>query len=363
MSSDTFSRAIPRPITPSVVTREQNPPNLEYAFAALDSFVTPVEHFYVRSHFKVPAIDPATYRLQVNGEVDRPLELSLDELKSMKSVTRPATLECAGNGRVLLEPQVPGAQWELGAVSNAMWTGVPLGDLLGRAGVKAEAVEIIFEGTDRGRPKESPVPPGEIHYAHSIPLRKIPDAMVAYAMNDRPLTAEHGFPARVVVPGWYGMASVKWVTRIIATAEDFRGYFRTVDYAYWDTLAGNPVRVPIEEMAVKAQIARPAKNEIVPRNTDYLITGAAWTGDTSIAKVEVSTDGGQSYATATLIGESQPRAWRLWEHPWRTPSTPGPVTLMARATDARGRTQPVERDPRFGTYVIGHVLKVEAVVE
>jgi hypothetical protein len=116
-------------------------------------------------------------------------------------------------------------------------------------------------------------------------------------------------------------------------------------------------------MAVKTQIARPAKNQIVPRNTDYLITGAAWTGDTTIAKVEVGTDGGKTCAAATRIGEFRPHAWRLWEHPWHTPAIPGPVTILAKATDARGRTQPAERDPRFGTYVIGHVLKVEAVVD
>jgi DMSO/TMAO reductase YedYZ molybdopterin-dependent catalytic subunit len=194
-------------------------------------------------------------------------------------------------------------------------------------------------------------------------LAKIPDAIVAYEMNNQPLTASHGFPLRVVVPGWYGMASVKWVTRIIASDVNFRGYFRTVDYAYWSQHAGHPVRVPIEEMSVKAQIARPAKNEIVRRNIDYPVSGAAWTGESEVVKVEVSADGGQTYAEATLLGDSEKHSWRLWEYVWHTPDSAGPITLYARATDARGRTQPVRRNESHGTYIINHILPTEVLVE
>jgi DMSO/TMAO reductase YedYZ molybdopterin-dependent catalytic subunit len=358
-----FSKAPASPIGAVAVTRQQNPPNIEYAFCALNSFITPNQNFYVRSHFKLPSVDPSTYRLTIEGEVDHPFEVTLDEIRQMKSVSRPATLECAGNGRVFLIPQVSGAQWELGAVSTAMWTGVPLTDILARAGLKPDAVEIIFEGADKGHPVEKPMPPGEIHYAHSIPVAKIPDALLAYAMNDLPLAAAHGYPLRVVVPGWYGMASVKWVTRIIASATAFRGYFRTVDYAYWSEQSGHPVHVPIEEMSVKAQISRPAKNEIVTRDTDYLITGAAWTGESEVVKVGVSTDGGRTYTEARLLGEPVKHAWRLWESAWHTPSDAGPVTLYARATDSWGRTQPTERNESHGTYIINHVLPTEVVIE
>jgi DMSO/TMAO reductase YedYZ molybdopterin-dependent catalytic subunit len=363
MPAAQFSRKPASHLGSVAVTRQQDPPNVEYTFGAMDSFITPTPWFYVRSHFKLPAVDASTFRLQVEGAVEHPLQMSLEEIMQMKPVTRPATLECAGNGRVFLVPQVSGAQWELGAVSTANWTGVLLADILQRAGLKSEAVEIIFEGADKGRPSEHPVPPGEIHYAHSIPLHKIPDAMVAYAMNDHPLPIAHGFPLRIVVPGWYGMASVKWVTRIIASTEAFRGYFRTVDYAYWHSLHGQPVRVPVEEIAVKAQIARPAKNEIVARDTDYLITGAAWSGEADIVKVEVSTDGGHHYIEARLLGEAVKHAWRLWEHAWRTPSSPGPVTLYARATDRAGRTQPAERNPNYGSYIIDQILPAEVTIE
>jgi DMSO/TMAO reductase YedYZ molybdopterin-dependent catalytic subunit len=362
MSNSTFSRNAEHPMAATAVTRQQSPANVEFAFGALESFTTPNSSFYVRSHFQVPAIDLAAYRLTIEGDVENRCELSFEELRSIAPATRHATLECAGNGRVFLVPQVNGAQWEQGAVSTARWTGVPLADVLARAGVKSSAVEIIFEGADHGHAKEPPVPPGEIHYAHSIPLAKVTEVLLAYEMNDLPLPPSHGFPLRVVVPGWYGMASVKWVTRIIVSSEKFRGYFRTVDYAYWTEQAGHPVHVPIEEMSVKSQIARPAKNEVVSRDSDYLITGAAWTGESEIAKVEVSTDGGQTYVPAKLLGEAVLHAWRLWELSWRTPSEPGFRSIIAKATDARGRTQPIERNPNHGTYIINHLVPTEIAI-
>ena len=351
-----------RPAAVGVITRQRSPVNLEFPFEALDGFTTPNAQFYVRGHNPVPSIDPASYRLRVGGQVDRPFELSLDELRSMPSQTRAATLECAGNGRVFLVPQVDGAQWELGAVSNALWTGVPLAEVLARAGAGASAVEVMFEGADRGPAKEKPTPPGEIHYAHSVPMRKVGDVLLAHEMNGEPLPALHGFPLRVVVGGWYGMASVKWVHRIAVLDREFRGYYRAVDYAYWTQHEGNPVHVPIEEMSCKAQIARPAKQEVVPRDADYRVTGAAWTGDSDVTRVEVSVDGGASFADATLLGDPVRHAWRLWSFDWRTPATPGPCTLLARATDARGRTQPPERDPDHGTYIINHPLPAECEV-
>ena len=287
-----------------VITRQRNPVNVEFPFEALETFQTPTEQFYVRNHFATPTVDAKAFRLRVEGHVERPIELSLEDLRQMAAVSRPSTLECAGNGRVLLVPQVDGAQWELGAVSTARWTGVPLAEVLAKAGIKPGAVEVMFEGADRGKPKEKPMPPGEINYAHSIPLRKIEDAMLAYEMNGEPLAPNHGFPLRVVVGGWYGMASVKWVQRIVVLPEHFRGYFRSVDYAYWMELAGNPVHVPIEEMSCKAQISRPAKFEVVPRDEIYEITGAAWTGDTDVVGVDVSTDNGPIISSRDIAGRT-----------------------------------------------------------
>jgi DMSO/TMAO reductase YedYZ molybdopterin-dependent catalytic subunit len=354
--------APPRSGAMTAITRQQQPVNVEYPFEALDRFATPNEQFYVRSHCPFPQIDPATWRLRIEGHIERPCQFSLDDLRNMASEDRYATLECAGNGRVFLVPQVDGAQWELGAVSNALWTGVPLSDLLARAGVRGGAVEVMFEGADLGPAKEKPTPPGDIHYAHSIPMRKARDTLLAMAMNGHTLPLAHGFPLRVVVGGWYGMASVKWVHRIVVLEKVFRGYYRTVDYAYWSEQAGNPVHVPIEEMSCKAQIARPAKSEIVPHDSDYVVTGAAWTGDDDVVRVEFSADAGKTFSDATLLGEPIRHAWRLWTFNWHTPSRPGPLTLLARATDSRGRTQPVERNPSHGTYVIDHMLPCECEV-
>ena len=352
----------PRPRPAGVITRQQNPVNVEYPFEALDGPLTPAAQFYVRSHHTVPAVDADTFTLAVGGRVERPIELTMADLRSMPAVTRRVTLECAGNGRVFLVPAVEGAQWGLGAVGTAEWTGVPLADVLARAGVRVDAVEVVMEGADRGHAKEPPVPPGEIHYAQSIPVRKVDDVVLAYAMNGRPLPADHGFPLRAVVGGWYGTSSVKWLRRLELVDEPFRGYYRAVDYAYWAERAGNPARVPIEELNAKAQIARPAKREVVPQGTVYPVAGAAWTGDTDVVRVEVSTDGGRSFADATLLGEPVRHAWRLWHFDWHTPAEPGPATLLARATDARGRTQPADREANHGVYLVNHLLPCECEV-
>jgi DMSO/TMAO reductase YedYZ molybdopterin-dependent catalytic subunit len=235
--------------------RQKEPKNLEAPFDQIDSYLTPTELFYIRSHFPIPALDRASYQLRIDGAVRRPFALSYDELRSMPSETRVATLECAGNGRVFLVPQVQGAQWELGAVSNAEWTGVPLRALLERAGLEEDACEIVLDGADRGAPKEEPVPPEPISFAWSLPRAKAiqPEVLIAYQMNGRDLPRDHGFPARAIVPGHYGMASVKWLTGIHAVREPFHGYWQTSDYAYWAWMDGKPVRRPLGEMQLKSE--------------------------------------------------------------------------------------------------------------
>src|SRR5882672_1584523 len=191
--------------------RQKEPKNLEAPFDRIDSYLTPTELFYIRSHFPTPDLDCASYRLRIDGAVEHPLALSYDELRSMRSETRVATLECAGNSRVFLVAQVQGAQWELGAAGNAEWTGVPLRALLERAGLAADACEILLEGADRGTPKEVPLPPDPISYAWSLHRTKAlrSEVLIAYQMNGRDLPRDHGFPVRAIVPGHYGMASVK----------------------------------------------------------------------------------------------------------------------------------------------------------
>ena len=344
--------------------RQKEPKNLEAPFDRIDSYLTPTELFYIRSHFPIPTLDRASYRLRIDGAVRNPFALSYDELRNMPSETRVATLECAGNSRVFLVPQVQGAQWELGAVSNAEWTGVPLRALLERAGLAEDACEIVLEGADRGTPKEDPIPPIPISYAWGLPRTKAlrPEVLIAYQMNGRELPPDHGFPVRAIVPGHYGMASVKWLTGIQAVREPFHGYWQTSDYAYWAELEGKPVRRPLGEMQLKSQIARPRVYETLAPNRIYTISGAAWAGETDVTEIAVSTDGGRTWTPAEFVDPVRRHAWRRWKLDWRTPQQPGQYTLLARARDANGVLQPDKHDRNYGTYVINHLLPIEVFI-
>ena len=346
-----------------MIIREKEPANLEMPFGALDGFLTPNEQFYVRSHFPVPEVDLATWRLKIEGAIEQPREWSYDELRALAPTTVPATLECAGNSRVFLVPKVKGTQWELGAIGNAEWTGVSLGDLLRQAGVKTGAVEVILEGADNGAIAEPPRPAGRIHFARSVPLGKaLDDVLLAFAMNGERLTPAHGFPLRAIVPGWYGMAAIKWLQRIVVTDRPFNGYYQTVDYAFWEKGGTGPTLVPITEMQVKAAIARPGISEVIAAGSKYRVAGAAWTANAEIVQVELSTDGGKSWRAASLGEEKSRHCWRLWECDWETPRAPGRCILLARATDSRGRVQPMERDLDRGTYEINHCLPIEVEI-
>jgi DMSO/TMAO reductase YedYZ molybdopterin-dependent catalytic subunit len=350
---------------PSLIVREREPENLEFPFSSLSSTLTPNEQFFVRSHFPVPNLDLMSWKLQVDGQLERCMEFGYEELARMPAQTVTMVMECAGNSRIFLSPKVGGLQWELGAVGNAEWTGVPLATVLLNAGLKAGAVEVVLEGTDHGEIKKEPVSPGKINYSRGLPLAKAlsSDVILAYRMNGEPLTPAHGYPLRAVVCGWYGMASVKWLSRILVIDRAFRGYFQTADYTFWEQRDGLPIQLlPVGEVEVKAEIARPARHEVVAANEVYRMHGAAWTGESEITKVEVSTDGGRSWSAAGLLGDTTRYGWRLWEHYWRTPAQPGHFTLMARATDARGRTQPIERDVHRGTYMITHIQPIEIEV-
>jgi DMSO/TMAO reductase YedYZ molybdopterin-dependent catalytic subunit len=340
-----------------LIVRERSPENLEMPFAALDGFLTPVERFYVRSHFAVPKVDVAGWRLRVGGAVKKPLELTFDDLLTLPSRTAAVTLECAGNGRLFLDPRVKGLQWALGAVGTAEWTGVPLSAVLERAGVNAGAVDVVLEGADRGEPKNEPKPAGPLAFARGLPLAKAlrPEVLLAYQMNGSPLTPGHGYPVRAVVAGWYGMASVKWLSRVVVTERPFTGYHQSIDYAVWDRRDGVPNLVPVTEIEVKASVARPTAGEVLPAGKDYRVYGAAWAGAAEVVKVEVSTDGGGSWNAAPLTGKAVPFSWRLWEYSWKAVPA-GKHVVMVRATDSRGRTQPLQRDPDRRSYVINHVV-------
>jgi DMSO/TMAO reductase YedYZ molybdopterin-dependent catalytic subunit len=345
------------------IVRGEDPLNLEMPFDKLESFLTPTESFYVRTHFPIPNIDRDAWWLRVEGEVEKPFAINYEELIGLPSVTVPVTLECAGNNRNFLEPKVTGVQWRLGAVGTAEWNGVPLSILLDRAGVKASACEVILEGADCGMLEDPKSPPGESTFARGISLSKArADVVLAYKMNGVDLPPRNGFPVRAVVPGWYAMASIKWLQRIIVINRPFTGYYQTIDYAYWKRGEDIAERTPLAELQVKAEIARPAENETVPANSSVRVHGAAWTSGGEITRVELSTDGGASWNETKLIDKPVPNAWRRWELQWRTPSQPGKQILIARATDSQGRTQPVEHDRDRGTYMINHLLPIEVEV-
>ena len=348
---------------PTFVVRETEPPNLETPADALLPAITPNEQFYIRNHFPTPSIDIASWRLRIDGAVDRPLALSFDDICKLPTQTRELTMECAGNGRVFLVPKVKGVAWQNGAVGNVRWTGVPLVEILSRAGVRPSAVEVVLEGADVGSLNDDPKSPGPIAFSRSLPLDKArkPEVLLAWRMNDRDLSPEHGWPLRAVVGGWYGMASVKWLTRIIVVETPYQGFWQTFDYSYFDRSVGLPSLTAVGPLLVKAVVVRPQPREIVPAGRPYRIVGKAWAGEQAIAKVEVSVDGGTTWQLANLDEAAKPFVWSSWHFEATAPAT-GAWKIVVRATDATGRTQPTARDTDRRTYMINHTIPVVASV-
>jgi DMSO/TMAO reductase YedYZ molybdopterin-dependent catalytic subunit len=324
-------------IEAGLVVHRAHPLNGETSIPALlGGVVVPNAHFYVRNHFQIPKLDADSFRLAVGGLVERPLSLTLRDLRNMRSQTLFVTLECAGNGRTLFHPPIEGEKWNLGAVSTAEWTGVPLAEVLDRAGVRTSAREVLFRGADGGVVEGHSAP---IRFERSLPLDHARDAdvLLAYAMNGEPLPIQHGYPLRVVVPGWYAVASVKWLTDIELIDHPFAGHYHVDKYCYESERDGQPLRVPVTLQRVRALVTEPAPNQEVQRG-EFGIRGVAWSGAAAIARVEVSVGGG-AWQEARLVGERKRHSWQWWElitHVYE----PGDVVLRARATDLAGRTQP-----------------------
>lgn len=327
-----------------VVTTD--PENSEFPFADLDSWITPAERFYVRSHFPVPAFDPAMWSVAVGEE-----RLTLADLERLPQRSFVATMECAGNNRAYLDPPVKGVQWRLGAVSNGEWTGPSLRDVLSAAGARLDAPHVHLAGADRGE-----VEGRVVAFVRSVPREKAleDDTIVALGLNGEPLTPEHGAPARAVVPGWYGMASVKWLERIEPRDEPSDDHFMVRDYT---RAAPGGGQEPLDWMEPKAQIARPAEDAIVSPGA-VVVEGAAWSGRAPVVRVEISADGGSTWHAATLEGPEARWAWRLWRWTWR--AAPGRHALLARAVDGGGRTQPSAPDGSSPGYV-NHWIRPHAV--
>lgn len=328
--------ACQRAIDAGLVVHRAHPLNCETSIPALlGGVVMPNAHFYVRNHFHVPMLDVDTWRLRVGGLVDRPLSLSMRDIQNLPSHTLVVTLECAGNGRSLLEPRVDGEQWELGAVSTAEWTGVPLAEVLERVGVKTDACEVVFRGADSG-PVDGSTP---TRFARSLPLDQARDRdlLLAYAMNGEPLPVQHGHPLRLIVPSWYAVASVKWLTEIEVIDRAFEGRFQTDSYFFEREQNSQVVREPASLQRVQALITEPGPEAEVEGGA-IAIRGVAWSGAAAIARVEVSVDGG-AWQEARMIGERRRHSWQWWELLTRVDAA-RKIGLRARAIDLAGRTQP-----------------------
>jgi sulfane dehydrogenase subunit SoxC len=308
---------------------------------ALRYDVTPPGLHYVLTHFDIPAADPSSWHLEIGGAVDRPLRIPLADLVRRPAVTSRVLLECAGNGRARLEPRPVSQPWLLEAVGTAEWTGTPLAPLLLEAGLSPDAVDVVFTGADHGVERGV-----EQDYARGLPLGEAlrRDVLLVWEMNGQPLPPQHGAPLRLVVPGWYGMAHVKWLARIDVVTEPFTGYQNAT--AYRLKVEADDAGEPVTRIRPRALLAPPGWPDFMTRERFVhagvvRLSGRAWSGRAPVVGVQVSTDGGRTWDDAELAAAdpAHPFAWRAWTYEWA--AHPGPRELLVRATDEQG-TQPVE---------------------
>ena len=356
-----------------MVVRSARPEDLEMPAAGFIDYITPIEHFFVRTHVYAPTVNGNEWRLKVDGEVGSPLTLTLDDLKAMRPVELVSVVECAGNGRGFYEPSVPGLQWGQGAVGNARWKGVRLSDVLKRAGVKDSAVEVLFDGAD--------VPLGTMpDFQRSIPAKKALDGntMLAYEMNGETLPVKHGFPLRVVAPGWASDSWTKWLTSIRVLNKEHDGFWMKGAYRHPGKPVAPMAAIPPEQMQpvtslrIKSVIASPLDGSQIVAGSPATVRGVAWSGDAGpVTSVEVSMDDGRTWKPARLrVDQRTQFGWRQWEFNW-TPPQPAYYTILARARDAAGNTQPFDQEwnpagygwnvvPRVGVDVVREVSAAQA---
>lgn len=345
----------------NMIVHSRRPEDYEMPIDGFLHSVTPTELFYVRSHHYTPQVDPERYQLKITGEVATPLSFTIKDLRRLPKVELMGVMECAGNGRAFYAPRMPGLQWTHGGVGSARWAGVRLGDLLKRAGVKTSGKHILLDGMDTAigsMPK----------FQRTIPVKKAldPDTLLAYEMNGAALLPAHGFPLRVVVPGWGGDAWVKWLTGITVLDKEFDGFFMKTGYRHPGKgvppgSAVDPAQMkPVESIRVKSVIAAPHDNAVMGQGTT-LIRGAAWSGESPLSKVEVSVDGGKMWQPARLTSSNGVWGMQTWDFSWN--AVPGTYRIMARATDAAGDTQPSEQEWNPSGYLwnVIHSVKVEVL--
>jgi DMSO/TMAO reductase YedYZ molybdopterin-dependent catalytic subunit len=323
-----------------MIVRSPRPEDLEMPLDGFTDWITPIDRFFVRCHTYTPTVNLSGWSLKVDGVVEHPITLTMDDLKKLPRVELVGVLECAGNGRSFYQPRVPGTQWAFGSVGNARWAGVRLRDVLKKTGLKSSAQQILFDGAD--------VPIGKMpDFQRTIPTAKAlhPDTLLAYEMNGQSLPVQHGFPLRVIAPGWAGASWVKWLQHIEVLDHEFEGFWMKSAYRHPTrpvppgTAVDASEMVPVTDLNVKSVIATPAG---WAKPGPVRVRGAAWSNTSPVSKVDVSTDGGQSWKQAKLIGRQTQYGWRIWQYDWKPAE--GSYTLMSRATNMAGRTQPLSQE-------------------
>ena len=307
----------------------------------------PNDQFFVRSNGPVPVVDPARWRLTIFGNTDRRLTLSLDDLRRLGPRQIEAFLECAGNGRTRFDPIPPGTPWRNDAVGNAVWAGVPLGQVLDLAGIRTGTVDVVTQGADFP----------EMRRGLPLAVARDPEVLLVWAMNSEPLPVAHGGPVRLLVPGWAGIASTKWLTAIEVIDRGFDGFWNTDNYVIWDD-HGDPLR-PVTEMPPKSVIVTPTEGATI-RSGPTVIAGWAWSGFGSIQNVDVSSDSGRSWRSADLH-HGERRGWRRWQTTWD--AVPGNHHLRARATDERRLSQPTVAPWNAKGYLMNAIQEIVVKVE
>lgn len=323
-----------------MIVRSPKPEDLEMPLDGFKDWITPVDRFFVRCHTYTPQVNLAEWNLKIDGVVNNSITLTLDDIKKLPRFELVAVLECAGNGRSFYEPHVPGAQWAFGSVGNGRWAGARLKDVLQKARLKDGAKNLFLDGAD--------VPLGKMpKFQRTITVEKAldPDTLLVYEMNGQPLPVEHGFPLRLMAPGWAGDSWVKWLRHIEALDHEFEGFWMKTAYRHPGhgvppgTAVDPKDMIPVTDLNVKSVIASPTSSV---RPGAVRIQGAAWSNASPVTKVEVSTDGGQSWKSAKLLGQQTKYGWRLFESDWKADE--GKHTLISRATNSVGKTQPMGQE-------------------
>jgi DMSO/TMAO reductase YedYZ molybdopterin-dependent catalytic subunit len=313
-----------------------DPYNAETPFNALQDEHTPIDLFYVRNHFSAPTINIIQFELEVNGAVANPFKLTLDRLRKFPARSLLLVMECAGNGRASMKPAIKGTPWNLGAISQAEFSGTSLSYLLTEADLTKNAIEVRFTGADQGKIRSGAIQPYARSLAREVAMH--PDTLLVWEMNGKPLDQQHGYPLRLVVPGWYGMASVKWLQEITVLTEPFNGFFQTQEYIYIGE-EGIPDNTPVSNMRVRSLILQP-ESDTAHQKDEIQVTGIAWTGEGEVTKVELSFDGGNQWIDANTVAPTSSYSVTRWVYAWY-PENQGDYRIMVRAYDSKGESQPL----------------------